>query len=35
MIPNLPPETLLVLDEAYIDLAPPGTAPHITPTRPT
>ena len=26
---QLPPETLLVLDEAYIDLAPSGTAPEI------
>ena len=26
---NLPDETLLVLDEAYIDLAPPGTAPDL------
>ena len=30
MIPDLPPETLLVLDEAYIDLAPPGTAPDLS-----
>jgi histidinol-phosphate aminotransferase len=29
MIDALPSGTLLVLDEAYIDLAPPGTAPHI------
>ena len=31
MIPNLPAETLLVLDEAYIDLAPPGTEPTLSP----
>lgn len=31
MITRLPPGTLLVLDEAYIDLAPPGTAPAIDP----
>lgn len=29
MIRALPPETLMILDEAYIDLAPPGTAPVI------
>jgi histidinol-phosphate aminotransferase len=29
LLANLPPETLLVLDEAYIDLAPAGTAPEI------
>lgn len=29
MIDALPPETLMILDEAYIDLAPPGTAPVI------
>ena len=34
MIANLPPETLLVLDEAYIDLAPPGTAPDLSPDTP-
>lgn len=34
LIANLPPETLLVLDEAYIDLAPPGTAPVISPDTP-
>lgn len=34
LIANLPPETLLVLDEAYIDLAPPGTAPEIAPETP-
>lgn len=30
MIPQLPAETLLVLDEAYADLAPPGTIPDIS-----
>jgi histidinol-phosphate aminotransferase len=34
LITNLPPETLLVLDEAYIDLAPPGSAPVIHPDTP-
>ena len=34
MIPALPPTTLLVLDEAYIDLAPPGTEPQIDPDTP-
>ncbi len=34
MIPALPPQTLLVLDEAYIDLAPPGTEPAIDPATP-
>ena len=34
MIPDLPPQTLLVLDEAYIDLAPPGTAPELDPDTP-
>ena len=29
MIDALPAESLLILDEAYIDLAPPGTAPRI------
>lgn len=29
MIPALPPQTLLVLDEAYIDLAPTGTEPDL------
>lgn len=29
MIEALPPDCLLILDEAYIDLAPPGTAPQI------
>jgi histidinol-phosphate aminotransferase len=34
MIRDLPPESLLVLDEAYVDLAPPGTAPRIDPDQP-
>lgn len=34
MIRDLPEATLLVLDEAYIDLAPPGTAPAIDPEHP-
>ena len=34
MIDALTPETLLILDEAYIDLAPPGTAPIIAPDDP-
>ncbi|MBY0351193.1 pyridoxal phosphate-dependent aminotransferase [Tabrizicola sp.] len=29
MVANLPDHTLLILDEAYADLAPPGTAPTI------
>ncbi|MDB5658184.1 MAG: pyridoxal phosphate-dependent aminotransferase, partial [Cypionkella sp.] len=29
LLANLPDQTLLVLDEAYIDLAPEGTAPEI------
>ncbi len=29
MLAALPPECLLILDEAYIDLAPPGTAPEL------
>ncbi len=29
LVANLPPETLLLLDEAYADLAPPGTIPVI------
>ncbi len=29
LLANLPEQTLLVLDEAYIDLAPEGTAPEI------
>ncbi len=34
LIANLPPETLLILDEAYIDFAPPGTEPTIDPDTP-
>jgi histidinol-phosphate aminotransferase len=34
MIDTLPSGTLLILDEAYIDLAPPGTAPRIDPADP-
>lgn len=34
MIDRLPSGTVLVLDEAYIDLAPPGTAPVIDPADP-
>lgn len=34
MLANLPAETLMVLDEAYIDLAPAGTAPEIDPATP-
>ena len=34
LLANLPPETLLVLDEAYVDLAPAGTAPVIDPNTP-
>ncbi|NEY91302.1 pyridoxal phosphate-dependent aminotransferase [Tabrizicola oligotrophica] len=34
MVAALPPESLLILDEAYIDLAPPGTAPMIAPDDP-
>jgi histidinol-phosphate aminotransferase len=34
MIEALPTGTLLLLDEAYIDLAPPGTAPRIDPADP-
>lgn len=29
MVANLPEQTLLILDEAYADLAPPGTVPDI------
>ncbi len=29
LVANLPHETLLILDEAYADLAPPGTVPEI------
>ncbi|MCX7287965.1 MAG: pyridoxal phosphate-dependent aminotransferase [Rhodobacterales bacterium] len=34
MVANLPETTLLVLDEAYADLAPPGTVPDIAPDHP-
>ncbi len=34
LVANLPESTLLVLDEAYVDLAPPGTAPDLAPDRP-
>lgn len=34
MIAALPQDCLLILDEAYIDLAPPGTAPAISPDDP-
>ncbi|NGQ91330.1 pyridoxal phosphate-dependent aminotransferase [Rhodobacter sp. HX-7-19] len=34
MLPALPEGALLVLDEAYIDLAPEGTAPRIAPDDP-
>ncbi len=34
MLDGLPAGTLLVLDEAYVDLAPPGTAPRIDPADP-
>ncbi|MCU0803103.1 MAG: pyridoxal phosphate-dependent aminotransferase [Rhodobacteraceae bacterium] len=34
MLPQLPPETLLVLDEAYADLGPEGTIPNISPDDP-
>lgn len=34
MIDRLPPGTLLVLDEAYVDLAPDGTTPRIDPDDP-
>lgn len=34
MIDALPEGSLLILDEAYIDLAPPGTAPDINPDNP-
>ena len=35
MIAALPAGTLLVLDEAYIDLAPPGTAPEVAADHPS
>lgn len=34
MIDALPEDCLLILDEAYIDLAPPGTEPNIAPDDP-
>jgi histidinol-phosphate aminotransferase len=34
MVAAVPPGALLVLDEAYIDLAPPGTAPELDPADP-
>ena len=34
LIDRLPAQTLLVLDEAYADFAPPGTAPDIDPADP-
>ena len=34
LIANLPDTTLLVLDEAYVDLAPPGTAAPVAPDDP-
>ena len=34
MIGRLPAGTLLILDEAYADLAPPGTVPQIAPDHP-
>lgn len=34
LIAALPPSTLLILDEAYCDTAPPGTAPRIDVTNP-
>ena len=34
MVADLPPGTLLVLDEAYADLAPPGAIPAIDPDDP-
>lgn len=34
LVANLPPETLLILDEAYADLAPPGTVPEIAADHP-
>jgi histidinol-phosphate aminotransferase len=34
MVANLPEETLLILDEAYADLAPPGTVPTIAADHP-
>lgn len=34
MVDNVPPGALLILDEAYIDLAPPGTSPALDPADP-
>lgn len=34
MVENLPEETLMILDEAYADLAPSGTVPTIAPDHP-
>jgi histidinol-phosphate aminotransferase len=34
MLDSLPPQTLLILDEAYIEFAPTGTAPDIAPDDP-
>ncbi len=34
MVAQLPPETLMILDEAYIDLAPPGCEPYLDPATP-
>ncbi|WP_374369641.1 pyridoxal phosphate-dependent aminotransferase [Tabrizicola sp.] len=34
MVANLPEQSLLILDEAYADLAPPGTVPTIAPDHP-
>ena len=34
LIANLPAETLLLLDEAYADLAPPGTIPEVAADHP-
>ena len=34
MVDNVPPGALLILDEAYIDLAPPGSSPALDPTDP-
>ncbi len=34
MIDAVPDGTLLILDEAYVDLAPDGTAPELDPTNP-
>ena len=34
MVDNVPPGALLLLDEAYVDLAPPGSAPALDPADP-